>query len=44
MSNVKIHAQDITISSTDLVNLKNEVRHLKDSVEVLNKVIIENTD
>lgn len=42
LSNVKIHAQDITISSTDLVNLKNEVRHLKDSVEVLNKVIISN--
>lgn len=40
MSNVKLHAQDITISSIDFVNLKNEIQHLKDSVEVLNEEIV----
>jgi len=40
LSNVKLHAQDITISSIDLVNLKNEIQHLKDSVEVLNEEIV----
>lgn len=33
------NAQDITISSTDLVNLKNEIQQLKDSVAELNMII-----
>lgn len=35
------YAQDITISSVDLVNLKNEITHLKDSLDGLNKIISE---
>lgn len=34
-----VYAQDITISSTDLVNLKNEIQLLRDSVTKLNKII-----
>lgn len=39
LSVVNVNAQDITISSTDLVNLKNEIQQLKDSIKNLNDTI-----
>lgn len=36
---ISVNAQDITISSTDLVNLKNEITLLNDSLDELNKII-----
>lgn len=33
---VNVNAQDITISSTDFVNLKNEIQRLRDSITILN--------
>lgn len=39
LSVVNVNAQDITISSTDLVNLKIEIKQLKDSIKNLNDTI-----